>query len=142
MSLSLTHSELRQRCLDTIARNPGLSQLAIREKVGGKTKAATDMLRSLIDEGIIVAQQGGMTGTAHLLYLKGKAPEIPTPVITASQTEEFNCSPLERQLKNEESKFDRLVRDYGELEPLVIASKERIAQLKARVEGQEVSCVN
>ena len=31
------------------------------------------MLNTLIEEGIVVPQLGGKTGTAHLLYIKGKA---------------------------------------------------------------------
>lgn len=78
MSLSLTHAELRNRCIEIVATNPGLTQRAACEKVGGKTKSANDMLNTLIEGGVIVPQLGGKTGTAHLLYIKGKAPvEIP-----------------------------------------------------------------
>jgi hypothetical protein len=84
MSLSLTQSELRQRCSDVVARYAGLTQTAARDKVGGKTKAANDMLRSLIDEGVIVSQPGGLTGTAHHLYIKGKEP-TQAPIIPWSQ---------------------------------------------------------
>lgn len=84
MSLSLTHSELRSRCINVVATTPGLTQTEARDKVGGKTKAANDMFKSLIDEGVIVVQQGGATKTAHLLYLKGKQPTL-VPSIPWSQ---------------------------------------------------------
>jgi adenylate kinase family enzyme len=73
-SLSLTHSELRNRCIEIIATNPGLTQRVVCEKIGGKTKSANDMLRALIDDGVIVPQLGGATKTANLLYIKGKVP--------------------------------------------------------------------
>ena len=78
MSLSLTTTELRNRCIEIVATNPGLTKQDAREKVGGKTVTAIAMLNTLIEEGIVVPQLGGKTGTAHLLYIKGKAPvEIP-----------------------------------------------------------------
>jgi hypothetical protein len=80
MSLSLTHAELRSRCIEVVAQNAGLSQAKCGEKVGGKTKLANDMFKSLIDDGVIVVQQGGATKTAHLLYLKGQEP---TPIMPA-----------------------------------------------------------
>ena len=80
VSLSLTHAELRQRCIEVVAQNAGLSQAKCCEKVGGKTKLANDMFKSLIDGGVIVVQQGGTTKTAHLLYLKGKEPTALVPV--------------------------------------------------------------
>jgi hypothetical protein len=69
------HAELRSRCIEVVAQNAGLSQAKCCEKVGGKTKLANDMFKALIDDGVIVVQQGGATKTAHLLYLKGKPPE-------------------------------------------------------------------
>jgi hypothetical protein len=74
MSLSLTHAELRNRCIEIVAQNSGLTKQDARDRVGGKTATATAMLNTLIDEGIIVPQLGGKTGTAHLLYIKGKEP--------------------------------------------------------------------
>jgi len=74
MSLSLTHAELRNRCIEIVAQNPGLTKQDARDRVGGKTATATAVLNTLIEEGIVVPQLGGKTGTAHLLYLKGKAP--------------------------------------------------------------------
>ncbi len=84
MSLSLTHAELRNRCIEVVATNPGLTQRAACEKVGGKTKSANDMLKALIDGGVIVPQLGGATKTANLLYLKGKEPSQ-APVIPWDQ---------------------------------------------------------
>jgi hypothetical protein len=86
ISLSLTHNELRNRCIEVVATNPGLTQRAACEKVGGKTKSANDMFKSLIDDGVIVPQLGGATKTANLLHIKGKAPvEIPAkPYICCS----------------------------------------------------------
>jgi hypothetical protein len=80
LSLSLTHSELRDRCIQIVATNPGLTQRIVCEKVGGKTKSANDMLRVLIDDGVIIPQLGGATKTAHLLYIKGKVP-VEAPAI-------------------------------------------------------------
>lgn len=78
LSSSFTQAELRDRCLEIIARNPGLTQRAVCDKVGGKTKSANDILKQLIVDGVIVSQLGGATKTAHLLYLKGNAPaEVP-----------------------------------------------------------------
>ena len=88
-SLSLTHTELRSRCIEVVAQNAGLSQAKCCAKVGGKTKSANDMFKSLIDEGVIVVQQGGTTKTANLLYLKGNAPE---PQLEAPLQEFINCS--------------------------------------------------
>ena len=84
MSLSLTQSELRQRCIDIVATHAGLTMRAAREKIGGKTKAAHDMLRSLIDEGVVISQLGGLTGAANLLYIKGKEP-TQAPIIPWEQ---------------------------------------------------------
>jgi hypothetical protein len=38
ISLSLTHAELRSRCIEAVAQNAGLSQAKCCEKVGGKTQ--------------------------------------------------------------------------------------------------------
>ena len=89
ISLSQTHAELRQRCIEVVAQNAGLSQAKCCERVGGKTKLANDMFKALIDDGVIVVQQGGATKTAHLLYLKGNAPE---PQPEAPLQEFINCS--------------------------------------------------
>lgn len=79
LNLSLTQAELRSRCLEIVAKFPGLSQRAVCDKVGGKTKTVNDMLKQLVAEGAIVPQLGGGTKTAHNLYLKGQVPveEIP-----------------------------------------------------------------
>jgi hypothetical protein len=74
LSSSFTQAELRDRCLEIIATNPGLTQRETCDKVGGKTKSANDMLKQLIVDGVVVSQQGGTTKTAHLLYMKGKEP--------------------------------------------------------------------
>jgi hypothetical protein len=84
MSLSMTTADLRQRCIETVAQNAGLTQRQACEKVGGKTKTANDMFKALIEGGVIVVQQGGATKTAHLLYIKGKEPTL-APVIPWSQ---------------------------------------------------------
>ncbi len=74
MSLALTNAELRNRCIEVVATQAGLTQRAACERVGGKTKTANDMFKALIDEGVVISQLGGATKTAHLLYLKGKQP--------------------------------------------------------------------
>lgn len=79
LNLSLSQAELRSWCLEVIAANPGLSQRAVCEKVGGKTKTVNDMLKQLVGEGAIVCQLGGATKTAHNLYLKGQAPAEQIP---------------------------------------------------------------
>jgi hypothetical protein len=84
MSLSLTTAELRRRCIDTVAQNTGLTKQEARDKIGGKTATATAMLHTLIEEGVIISQLGGKTGTAHLLYIKGKEPML-APTIPWSE---------------------------------------------------------
>ena len=80
LSSSFTNAELRDRCLAAVATSPGQTQRVICDKVGGKTKSANDMLKQLIDDGVLVSQLGGATKTAHLLYIKGKGPTL-APVI-------------------------------------------------------------
>jgi hypothetical protein len=77
---SFTNAELRDRCLAVVATSPGQTQRVVCDKVGGKTKSANDMLKQLIDDGVLVSQLGGATKTAHLLYIKGKEPAL-APVI-------------------------------------------------------------
>lgn len=87
VSLSLTQTELRNRCLEVVATNPGLTHRAVCENVGGATKAANDMLKQLIAEGLVVSQLGGATKTAHLLYIKGQEPpQVPVIPWTALPT--------------------------------------------------------
>ena len=74
--VSMNAFELRSRCLEVIAQNHGLPKTEACKRVGGHKAAALSMFDSLISEGVVVSQPGGATGTAHLLYIKGKAPVV------------------------------------------------------------------
>jgi len=73
--VSVNASELRSRCLSVVAGNLGISKTQACEKVGGRKEAALKMFGALIQDGEILPRLGGETGTAHLLYVKGAAPE-------------------------------------------------------------------
>lgn len=82
VSVTLSQGELRQRCIEAVTNHPGQTKSVVRDKIGGKTQAANNMLTQLIAEGVIVSQLGGATNTAHLLYIKGSAPEAPQATVT------------------------------------------------------------
>lgn len=133
ISLSLTHSELRNRCIEVVATNPGLTQRAVCEKVGGKTKSANDMLKALIDDGVIVPQLGGATKTANLLYLKGKEPrEASKDELTAELEENRRWLTQAREHAMQYPNNPHWSDEVPRLEQVV-------ADLSARL---EVTCVN
>lgn len=77
--VSMNASELRSRCIEVVAQNHGLPKTEACKRVGGHRSDALKMFDRLISEGVITWQPGGATGTAHLLYIKGKAPEDQSP---------------------------------------------------------------
>jgi hypothetical protein len=82
--VSMNQAELRNRCIEVVAQNQGLTKTGCCKRVGGHRNSVAGMFDALINDGVIVQQVGGKTGTALLLYLKGNAP-VPEP------TPEYCC---------------------------------------------------
>jgi hypothetical protein len=72
--VSMNQTELRNRCIEVVAQNQGLTKTECCKRVGGHRNSVAKMYDTLIADGAIVPQIGGMTGTALLLYLKGQEP--------------------------------------------------------------------
>jgi hypothetical protein len=70
----MNRAELRNRCIEVVGQNQGLTKTECCKRVGGHRNSVAGMFDALITDGVIVQQVGGKTGTALLLYLKGNAP--------------------------------------------------------------------
>jgi AAA domain len=74
---SMNQMELRTRCVQAVAQEQGLPKMEYCERVGGNRNSVKGMFEALINDGELVQQVGGKTGTALLLYIKGNAPDTP-----------------------------------------------------------------
>lgn len=74
VSVVHTQSELEARMIEVITRNPGIAKMECYTKVGGYRTAAEKKLDSLIERGLVETQEGGKTGRAIQLYIKGQIP--------------------------------------------------------------------
>ena len=77
--VGMNQAELRNRCIEVVAQNQGLTKTECCKRVGGHRNSVARMFDTLIADGAIVPQIGGMTSTALLLYLKGQEPIKETP---------------------------------------------------------------
>jgi hypothetical protein len=71
---SMNQMELRTRCIQAVAQEQGLAKMEYCERVGGNRNTVKGMFENIINDGDLVQQVGGKTGTALLLYIKGDEP--------------------------------------------------------------------
>jgi AAA domain-containing protein len=65
---SSAQADIRQRCIDVIAQNEGMTHRSVCDTVGAKTQRSNDMLHELMKDGVVISHRG-------LLYIKGREPK-------------------------------------------------------------------